>query len=228
MPSGCGLSPRVRGNPGGIARGTSRPGLSPRVRGNPQVPGRADWPQGSIPARAGEPERPGAARPAPGVYPRACGGTGKAGRSTSSTRGLSPRVRGNRPAGRSGPWGTRSIPARAGEPHWQESLNAARTVYPRACGGTRQLVNPYASRIGLSPRVRGNRLLSRDGEYLGAVYPRACGGTDQRIAVEIQGGGLSPRVRGNHPCLTLEYKRLRSIPARAGEPACATVAAPIP
>ena len=50
------------------------------------------------------------------------------------------------------------------------------------------------------------------------VYPRGCGGTDAGRRYVQDHPGLSPRVRGNRqPCATTG-KRLRSIPAGAGEP----------
>ena len=71
-------------------------GLSPRVRGNPRQPLRASWQPGSIPACAGEPVAAGAGYSASAVYPRVCGGTHPAAWHTIRRRGLSPRVRGNR------------------------------------------------------------------------------------------------------------------------------------
>ena len=70
-------------------------------------------------------------------------------------------------------------------------------VYPRACGGTAIITASAAMLRGLSPRLRGNQIVSRKpffrhgsipapaGEPLAswssmsawAVYPRACGGT---------------------------------------------------
>ena len=70
-------------------------------------------------------------------------------------------------------------------------------VYPRACGGTRPTHQDNNGKVGLSPRVRGNRapdgladglvgsIPARAGEpprgsatcAQCAVYPRACGGT---------------------------------------------------
>ena len=50
------------------------------------------------------------------------------------------------------------------------------------------------------------------------VYPRACGGTDGIRRRRIAGGGLSPRVRGNPFSDDSIWLRIRSIPARAGEP----------
>ena len=90
-----------------------------------------------------------------------------------------------------------SIPARAGEPHQQRQNLAFATVYPRACGGTDDIMALPIADIGLSPRVRGNHpagvrqvrlygsIPARAGEPLGLsaadakrrVYPRACGGT---------------------------------------------------
>ena len=70
-------------------------------------------------------------------------------------------------------------------------------VYPRACGGTKYVLNVPPALDGLSPRVRGNHvptattnipgrsIPARAGEpsdrgaaiVWGRVYPRACGGT---------------------------------------------------
>ena len=65
------------------------------------------------------------------------------------------------------------------------------------CGGTMERAEQWMNQEGLSPRVRGNRVLGVDGR-------------------QVQ--GLSPRVRGNRirePDRTLSE---RSIPACAGEP----------
>ena len=171
----------------------------------------------SIPARAGEPaahRRPAGSNR---VYPRACGGTvtldatdsyleglSRACGGTSSRgldlgqeEGLSPRVRGNPPALDECSGGNRSIPARAGEPQYDD------------------IVHPHGE--GLSPRVRGEPLQptisaarmtvypARAGEPLPAksvtccksVYPRACGGTLLSSRHLWKNIGLSPRVRGN-------------------------------
>ena len=72
-------------------------GLSPRVRGNLQPSVVVRGASGSIPACAGEPRT--IRRPTSGkrVYPRVCGGTISVGQCLVTVRGLSPRVRGNRP-----------------------------------------------------------------------------------------------------------------------------------
>ena len=51
-----------------------------------------------------------------------------------------------------------------------------------------------------------------------AVYPRVCGGTAPSIVFRCSCDGLSPRVRGNRCGYESEARRLRSIPACAGEP----------
>ena len=55
--------------------------------------------------------------------------------------------------------------------------------------------------------------------FLTSVYPRACGGTSTARSSLLKQRGLSPRVRGNPPEPLAMILLLRSIPARAGEPA---------
>ena len=111
-------------------------------------------------------------------------------------------------------------------------------VYPRVCGGTapdRITVDPW---LGLSPRVRGNRILCCPNnlvvgsipacagepyaqsqiERLYRVYPRVCGGTSTVPCKYHPAGGLSPRVRGNPAFDLIPPERVGSIPACAGEP----------
>ena len=92
-------------------------GLSPRLRGNPtgQLTGPTLF--RSIPALAGEPLHVCPDFVLVRVYPRACGGTRYPVASRICGRGLSPRLRGNRP-----------LALRTG-------INPG--VYPRACGGTK-------------------------------------------------------------------------------------------
>ena len=71
-------------------------GLSPRMRGNHVVRHFTCTAGGSIPAYAGEPENDRAQCPNCWVYPRVCGGTHRCISSSSSGKGLSPRMRGNR------------------------------------------------------------------------------------------------------------------------------------
>ena len=251
--------PARAGEPGGgsLYRRGSLDGLSPRVRGN-----RIEGVLGiltlrSIPARAGEPNCIRDFLSSVRVYPRACGGTYSPGYARTSLWGLSPRVRGNAimmglsPRVRGNPAQSqpfppiqRSIPARAGEPMLSPVIGCTEHrigVYPRACGGTRQIPRAIVTRgAGLSPRVRGNRrtgagarklawigsIPARAGEprsvrrvvIIQPVYPRACGGTAAPAACSTLPIGLSPRVRGNQRSYHIEARRIRSIPARAGEP----------
>ena len=150
--------PRACGGTGAaIATVAAAMGLSPRVRGNPVDTRGATARSRSIPARAGEPPRAASAPGRGAVYPRACGGTRPDDRHPKMGHGLSPRVRGNRVPGSGLRQGSRSIPARAGEPFiWSQYCDVGR-VYPRACGGTATKPARAPRPYGLSPRVRGNR-----------------------------------------------------------------------
>ena len=152
--------------------------------------------------------------------------------------GLSPRLRGNRQPGNYRVPGQRSIPALAGEPPGSAQWCASPGVYPRACGGTCRCSRRRYPTTGLSPRLRGNRLLAASdrsalrsipalaGEPRGplpahvvpAVYPRACGGTIAAMPSPVLQPGLSPRLRGNPPVIPGQMWRSGSIPALAGEP----------
>ena len=213
-----GLSPRVRGN---------------RIRPHPQLRG-----VGSIPACAGEPS----ARPTiplrPKVYPRVCGGTHRYPSGSPRSKGLSPRVRGNRDSAAVQHCGIRSIPACAGEPAHPAPPASHPRVYPRVCGGTRYRYRRFIGRKGLSPRVRGNprpdvvvhrhigSIPACAGEPPPAespdphpgVYPRVCGGTRRLRRPCNRLRSLSPRVRGNRVQRPARQHPGRSIPACAGEP----------
>ena len=150
-PRGCG------GTGGGEGGRAVTKGLSPRVRGNPPGEDQGRPGRGSIPAGAGEPRRAAREAMQAWVYPRGCGGTRGTRSKNRRSSGLSPRVRGNRPAGdprRSGPG---SIPAGAGEPVHVILLTERSGVYPRGCGGTAIRARAAHPDRGLSPRVRGNR-----------------------------------------------------------------------
>ena len=192
-------------------------GLSPRVRGNPKIAGFCLKNGRSIPACAGEPRHIAGPGLPSRVYPRVCGGTDFGGPLEAEQWGLSPRVRGNHSFGCQYYYPSRSIPACAGEPLGRLHQAIPMEVYPRVCGGTEIGVFAASRALGLSPRVRGNRLWRTLG--IGAVgsipacagepnrssglrsrkkvYPRVCGGTPLRRTTRIPRFGLSPRVRGN-------------------------------
>ena len=227
---------------GGTARAELRhdgvEGLSPRVRGNRPKYRSDPMPRGSIPARAGEPPSIASTTWALRVYPRACGGTIGVDANLAFLQGLSPRVRGNHRCRCKPRLPPGSIPARAGEPLPRGTACGREVVYPRACGGTKAIIDALTDTPGLSPRVRGNphepdrdpdqegSIPARAGEPCSRppsspwrrVYPRACGGTPGASACPALCQGLSPRVRGN-PAGEGEGQLWHgSIPARAGEP----------
>ncbi len=116
--------------------------------------------------------------------------------------------------------------------------NIQREVYPRVCGGTVAASTAAAASSGLSPRVRGNLLVSiiclannrsipacageprrrRRHDPVSGVYPRVCGGTPRWDRLHYTGSGLSPRVRGNRRQQRWHCALHGSIPACAGEP----------
>ncbi len=151
-----GLSPRVRGNPSLNATLQAQKGLSPRVRGNQGRFYNSFIGIRSIPACAGEPNAGLSSSMRKWVYPRVCGGTRFDAAVLRVGSGLSPRVRGNHRAERVRPIGFGSIPACAGEPPRGTSAAHRIWVYPRVCGGTSAEWEAANSKIGLSPRVRGN------------------------------------------------------------------------
>ncbi len=137
LASGERVYPRVCGGTD-QQRGLYMPpnGLSPRVRGNLPLGEMMKPKIGSIPACAGEPIVRRLARGGHRVYPRVCGGTPGLAVLEPTTRGLSPRVRGNRQTIPVINGSRRSIPACAGEPATVRALPSPKRVYPRVCGGT--------------------------------------------------------------------------------------------
>ena len=134
-------------------------GLSPRVRGKLTPPPPGIRYGGSIPACAGEAAGPEGRVGPVRVYPRVCGGSYTGYPDDAGNDGLSPRVRGKPSASAAGPEGRGSIPACAGEAGSGGTVSTQHTVYPRVCGGSVLKFNNGTLRRGLSPRVRGKRVL---------------------------------------------------------------------
>ena len=177
---GVGVYPRVcGGTPVTTPSAADARGLSPRVRGNPASMSRLKAITRSIPACAGEPSSPTPARRGQKVYPRVCGGTAICKKEIYDDEGLSPRVRGNRDHPHNATPAAGSIPACAGEPFPPASGRAKPGVYPRVCGGTREVKMPDTPIDGLSPRVRGNHTCPQaDAECKGSIP--ACAGEPYR------------------------------------------------
>src|SRR5271166_5839683 len=109
-------------------------------------------------------------------------------------------------------------------------------VYPRERGGTDTGCTRNQSKMGLSPRGRGNGYRldpqpKQDGSIpasagergtptpngpLDGVYPRERGGTVAATWTAKMVSGLSPRARGNGGLLKLKARVKGSIPASAG------------
>ena len=193
-------------------------GLSPRVRGNPDASIAPAPDRRSIPACAGEPKnlkgRPVFAM----VYPRVCGGTRKNYETGYDAGGLSPRVRGNQ---RPSPPRLRckgSIPACAGEPVQSANRILVGQVYPRVCGGTGAVALRQRRAHGLSPRVRGNRVVQRSAAYQVGSIP-ACAGEPRAVGIAVNHCAVYPRVCGGTLVApAAQRSRAGSIPACAGEP----------
>ena len=90
-----------------------------------------------------------------------CGGTGAYLPGAHVEDGLSPRVRGNHGLPVLDIDESGSIPACAGEPAVDLGLLRGAEVYPRVCGGTVARCGRESRQCGLSPRVRGNRVVLR-------------------------------------------------------------------
>ena len=231
-PRGCGDTSMSR------AARISPAGLSPRVRGHRTAFDVGFLAGGTIPAGAGTPQQAIGSATQIGDYPRGCGDTLALESVYVALQGLSPRVRGHhrRLANRSLPVGT--IPAGAGTPSPNTARRPACRDYPRGCGDTLKDLNRHGSFLGLSPRVRGHRRLTRPcssapgtipagaGTPLwppgslgpGRDYPRGCGDTRKARRAFEGCGGLSPRVRGHLVPFHGRAGCLRTIPAGAGTP----------
>ena len=172
------------------------------------------------------------------AYPRVCGATKCRLLRRISQWGLSPRVRGNLSRSLSRPECEGPIPACAGQPDIAGLFLERFPAYPRVCGATRKILFIINSFVGLSPRVRGNRLrmepIGRNPGPIAAcagqpaahgthwaksrAYPRVCGATEKSGGLGFSQAGLSPRVRGNHIDFYVLQLQAGPIPACAGQP----------
>ena len=173
------------------------PGLSPRERGNLHREGDDAGGLGSIPARAGEPLTRDTSCASMRVYPRASGGTGVDDPYRNPATGLSPRERGNPPPSPRRRHTTGLSPRERGNLTWQEQSKIE---------------------LGSIPARAGEPSARRPISGITGVYPRASGGTYHASPGISKHQGLSPRERGNHHERIAGHERVRSIPARAGEP----------
>ena len=231
--------PRMYGETRDRRRSHPHPrGLSPHVRGNRWLRGALAECYGSIPACTGKPHGFRRRGYPLQVYPRMYGETHSAAQGLPACAGLSPHVRGNRPAAgdATAAWG--SIPACTGKPWRMLRPIWGRRVYPRMYGETLWIVTEQDSGWGLSPHVRGNQGMglsdvqrrgsipactgkpdtSRLANSAHWVYPRMYGETHALQLGRAGLLGLSPHVRGNPNCTAVVAPAQGSIPACTGKP----------
>ena len=134
-------------------------GLSPRVWGNHIRRYGSMHGSGSIPTCVGQPEIIRVRNFPRRVYPHVCGATGAFPRSSSSGKGLSPRVWGNPWTGTGKRLTSRSIPTCVGQPLNIRLDKSKMPVYPHVCGATVVFSSRLRYSAGLSPRVWGNHPL---------------------------------------------------------------------
>ena len=191
---GNGLSPRVRGSHDEIS------GTSTTVY--PHVCGAASSLQPtrrrSIPTCAGQPIFHRHLMSLLSVYPHVCGAAKYALGFSSSTNGLSPRVRGS-PIQHMGEMGL--SPRVRGSPSVQTHPQSS-GVYPHVCGAAGFYLLEAIPWVGLSPRVRGSPTDFVKG--CACLSPRVRGSRETQSS-------LSPRVRGSphqHPQLPFADPRV--------------------
>ncbi len=206
-------------------------GLSPCVRGYQRLTAICATSMGSIPVCTGLPTGEQTNSDQQKVYPRVYGATMYPPSRSHSARGLSPCVRGY--LQRRVDWLTEqgSIPVCTGLPPAAGRASCHPGVYPRVYGATTGEAAHWTFAKGLSPCVRGYRVLpgppSRGkgsipvctglptrftGESSSSrVYPRVYGATSSSSGPPVSCSGLSPCVRG-YPCYKVSpFRHGRSI-----------------
>ena len=201
-----GLSPACAGNPPSLPQASRRQAVHPRVCGESR---RGDagstWPGGPSPACAGNPSpRRDRARP-DGSIP-ACAGESRETRDVGAGEGVHPHVCGESPRGRVGVEVEQGPSPRVRGIHAGSPLGRHGQGSIPACAG-----NPSAR----SPESRTAR-----------VHPRVCGESKCCPRSRRRARGPSPRVRGILSPADRPPRRLRSIPACAGNPSASAGPAP--
>ena len=172
------VHPRVRGgNTLGFGQLGQPDGPSPRARGQHSYLDRHQRPIRSIPACAGAtPFAPGLTRPET-VHPRVRGGNVPARAGCRLSPGPSPRARGQRGVGGNPFVDRRSIPACAGATSSGFCGGPGAAVHPRVSGGNNLLGTKDLSRVGPSPRARGQPDLGVEPGALLRSIPACAGAT---------------------------------------------------
>ena len=131
----------------------------------------------------------------------------------------------------------RIIPAHAGQTHDPTHRSQTHSDHPRACGANSTGLRGRPSSSGSSPRMRGKptciigvcaptRIIpAHAGQTNMRVisptewpdHPRACGANQAGVFGFLLEFGSSPRMRGKRLPSVLSGRRLRIIPAHAGQ-----------
>ena len=158
--------------------------------------------------------------------------------------GSSPRVRGTDGPSPDFFFGSRFIPACAGNSGGGAGYLTAPPVHPRVCGEQMASILCSSQRDGSSPRVRGtetaraeflrslrfipacagNRLSDLRSLIREPVHPRVCGEQAACAVAASALAGSSPRVRGTERIIACDAHDQRFIPACAGNRAVSRVA----
>ena len=137
-------------------------GSSPRLRGTRACAAFCAIGTRFIPALAGNTEPVTLRYPSSPVHPRACGEHSSFVFDDWPGDGSSPRLRGTRTCPAFGAFGTRFIPALAGNTIFVISAIGVNPVHPRACGEHRSAASPVKCFDGSSPRLRGTPRKDRE------------------------------------------------------------------
>ncbi len=170
------------------------------------------------------------------VYPRSRGEQPPNLYQVPKINGLSPLARGTVRKNLQFRWRLRFIPARAGNRSPLFSVQSSGAVYPRSRGEQRNARRCGNSYCGLSPLARGTVLIAENvlhcARFIPAragnsaewssemdretVYPRSRGEQRGQKVYAVALAGLSPLARGTGAGARWRKRKLRFIPARAG------------
>ena len=212
-------------------------GSSPRMRGKPEHRHPGHGHRRIIPAHAGQTSPHAIMPPRSTDHPRACGANYNGTYSTFDDLGSSPRMRGKRQADRRGRGPDRIIPAHAGQTRIRQCSTRTDPDHPRACGANNDFLVQLGAMVGSSPRMRGKPMQTADKvdehriipAHAGQTrprprtpvsptdHPRACGANGSMTCAFRSCSGSSPRMRGKHDLRQQPRRKLRIIPAHAGQ-----------
>ena len=131
----------------------------------------------------------------------------------------------------------RIIPAHAGQTSDYFSSEIISSDHPRACGANNDFLVQLGAMVGSSPRMRGKPMQTADKvdehriipAHAGQTrprprtpvsptdHPRACGANGSMTCAFRSCSGSSPRMRGKHDLRQQPRRKLRIIPAHAGQ-----------